>query len=111
MYRLLLNLIPKSVRNAASQVSSTRIQSYAVLLLIFLYSTFVFMSEIVMMFTSENYVGLTAEFLIAFAGILTHHLALLGINKNSKAEPKMEEIPHTKEEKEEKPDLEEGMNS
>ncbi len=101
MFRILLNLIPKSVKNAASQISSTRIQSYAVLLLIYCYSLIIFISEIHYMFTSETYNGASTEFLVAFGSILAHHLAMLGINKNSAAEPKMGEIPHSKEEKEE----------
>jgi len=97
MLKILINLIPKSVKNAASQISSTRIQSYAILLMIYFFCLFIIFAEIIVMITSEKYTGLSNEFIIAFTAILAHHVTMLGINKNSKAEPKMGEISHNKE--------------
>ena len=60
-------LMPESVKDNAGNVSSTRIQSYHILNIIYAYAVFMLLAE-------------------GFF-ILTHHLALLGINKNSKSEP------------------------
>lgn len=79
-------LIPESVKDNAGNVSSTRIQSYHILKMIYGFAIFIVISEIVLMIQNGN-TQLSSQFMIAFGGLLTHHLALLGINKNSKSEP------------------------
>lgn len=91
MFKALKSLIPSSVKDAAQRTSSTRIQSYLIVPLIYVFALFTVISEGVMLFhamqLSKDH-ALSSQFLTVFISILTHHLALLGINKNSKSEPR-----------------------
>lgn len=84
--KLFGNLMPESVKDNAGNVSSTRIQSYHILRIIYGFSIFMMICEVCLMFQHGN-TEVSSQFMIAFGGLLTHHLALLGINKNSKSEP------------------------
>jgi len=95
MFKTLKNLIPSSVKDAAMRTSSTRIQSYLIVPLIYIFALFTVISEGVLLFHAMNLDqdhALSAQFITVFISILTHHLALLGINKNSKSEPKYSEL-------------------
>ena len=89
--------MPESVKDNAGNISSTRVQSYHILNIIYAFSAFIIISEIAIMIISKK-TEVSSQFMIAFGGLLTHHLALLGINKNSKSEPTMEEKKIKKEE-------------
>jgi len=41
--------------------------------------------------TGADY-NISTQFIVTLGSLLAHHLALLGINKNSKAEPKYEQL-------------------
>ncbi len=84
--KLFGKLFADSVKDNVGNVSSTRIQSYHVLLMIYGFSLFMIASEIFFMLTTDNK-EISSQLMIAFGGLLTRHLALLGINKNSKSEP------------------------
>lgn len=85
--KLFGKLMEESVQDNAGNISSTRVQSYHVLRIIYIFAIFVLASEIFHMVKSGS-IQLSSQFMIAFGGFLTHHLALLGINKNSSSEPK-----------------------
>lgn len=86
-------LFNESVKDNAGNVSSTRIQSYHVLIIIYGFSLFIIASEIFFMLTTDIK-ETSPQLMIAFGGILTHHLALLGINKNSKSEPSADHLEY-----------------
>jgi len=73
-------------------ISSSRIQSYGLLILIYIITIFLVASETVNLFQHESE-GSPVKMLTWGGMLLAHHLALLGINKNSKAEPKHSEMP------------------
>ena len=79
-------LMPESVKDNAGNVSSTRIQSYHILNIIYAYAVFMLLAEGYFIFKTGS-TEVSSPFMITIGGFLTHHLALLGINKNSKSEP------------------------
>lgn len=96
--KLFGKLMPESVKDNAGNISSTRVQSYYVLGIIYVYSGFIMLCEILLMIKNNN-TKISSEFMFAFGALLTHHLALLGINKNSKTEPTIEMKENKKETK------------
>lgn len=99
---MLRKLIPASVKDAAMRTSSTRIQSYLIVPLIYIFALFTVVSEGVMLFhamQADKDHSLSSQFLTVFISILTHHLALLGINKNSKSEPRYSDFANSTEAK------------
>ena len=95
MFKALKNLIPSSVKDAAMRTSSTRIQSYLIVPLIYIFALFTLASESVLLFHAmqgDKDHALSVQFITVFLSILTHHLALLGINKNSKSEPRYSDL-------------------
>lgn len=96
MFNLFKNLIPQSVKDAASRVSSTRIQSYYLLGLIYIFATFFLSTELVGMINSGKFeVSDTLEQI--FFALLTHHIVFSGVNKNSKSEPSGDNAKNLKE--------------
>jgi len=75
----LLNLFEKSILSPDGKESSTRISSYIILLLIILFSITFLVVFIYLMITKN----VSTEMVIVFGMLLTHHLALLGINKHN----------------------------
>lgn len=69
-----MNIILKSIKDKDGKSSTTRIISYVITILIVLLS-FVFM---ILTFMQEV---ISNELIIVFGSLLTHQLALLGINK------------------------------
>ena len=94
--KLFGKLMPASVKDNAGNVSSTRIQSYHILRMIYGFAAFMVVSEIILMIQHGS-TQVSSQFMIAFGGLLTHHLALLGINKNSKTEPLLTNTENKKE--------------
>ena len=78
--KLFGNLMPESVKDNAGNISSTRIQSYHILRIIYGFSIFMIIAEIIAMIHNGN-TEVSNPFMIVFLGLFTHHLALLGINK------------------------------
>jgi len=74
----------KSIKNYNGKESSSRISSYLLLKIIWYFALFVLSTEIIRgtysLFTGTPYL-ISNEFIIVFGSLLTHHLALLGINK------------------------------
>lgn len=82
----LLSTIKISTKNPWNGLSSTRISSYILLVIILLF-TFVFLgievsSAIISLYNTGKYV-ISNESIIIFGSILSQQLLLLGINKNS----------------------------
>jgi len=75
----LVNIFKKSILSPDGKESSTRISAYIILLLIVLFSIAFLIVFIYLMITT----GVTTEMIIVFGMLLTHHLALLGINKHN----------------------------
>ena len=86
MFRILKSLIPSSVKDSAQRVSSSRIQSYYLLGLIYLYCVFFIIVEIISMFKSGK-VELSSTIEQIFWSLLAHHIVFAGVSKNSKSEP------------------------
>jgi len=75
----LVNIFKKSILSPDGKESSTRISAYIILLLIILFSIS-FLSVFIYLMVTK---GVTTEMIIVFGMLLTHHLALLGINKHN----------------------------
>ena len=92
MFKKIMNLVPKSVTYVSEGgVSSSRIQSYGLLILIYIITIFIVVSETIAMVQHGN--SEVSMKMMTWGGmLLAHHIALLGINKNSKAEPKYNEM-------------------
>ncbi len=76
-----------SFKDAAGRVSSSRIQSYGLLILIWLCVIIFLIMEIVRASKTGTWeVSDTME--QVFFALLAHHIAMLGVTKNSKSEPR-----------------------
>lgn len=86
----IINIIKSSVKDHSNKISSARLQSYAFMILIYIFGiTFLTIEIIKFAHTSEKEsFEFSSNFLVIFGTIASHHLAMLGINKNSKSEPK-----------------------
>lgn len=73
-----IKIIKRSIFGRGGKESSTRISAYVILLLILLFSLTLIVLEVLGEVISN-------EIIIIFASLLTHHLTLLGINKNHEA--------------------------
>lgn len=80
-------LIPSSVKDAAGRVSSSRIQSYSLLILIWLVVLIFLGMEITRAIKSNSWEVSTTMEQVFFA-LLAHHVAMLGVTKNAKSEPR-----------------------
>lgn len=82
-----LKTIPTSVKDAAGRVSSARIQSYGLLALIWL-CVIVFLVLEVARAIETNVWEVSDTMEQIFFALLAHHVAMLGVTKNAKAEPR-----------------------
>ena len=88
--------IEKSLTSGISKkISTTRISSYLILGSI-LTTTLIYLiidviNAIIMWVNKENYI-IPGEHLVFFGMVLTHHLALLGINKNAETKQNLDNI-------------------
>jgi len=100
MFSLLKNLIPQSVKDSAQRVSSSRIQSYYLLGLIYVFCIFFIIIETISIFKSGKF-ELSSTIEQIFFGLLGHHIIFSGVSKNSKSEPSGDKNPPEKEGKSE----------
>jgi len=95
IFKKIANGIGMSTQSKEGKISSTRISSYfilgAIVLISLLFVTIEIVNAIMMWRTGVPYV-IPGEHIAIFGMILTHHLALLGINKT--AETKVEQAKH-----------------
>ena len=80
-----LEIIRSSFTSTNGKESSTRISAYLILggiILIVLTAVAIEITAAIMAFIAGEGYLLSNEFLIVLGSLLTHHLALLGINKN-----------------------------
>lgn len=80
-------LIPMSMKDAAGRVSSARIQSYGLLVLIWL-CVLVFLTMEILRAIETNIWEVSDTMEQVFFALLAHHVAMLGVTKNAKAEPR-----------------------
>ena len=82
-----INIIKKSILSPSGKESSTRIATYIILALILLFTLLFLCIEIYHAYVSGGII--TNEAIIVFGMLLTHHLALLGINKYNDTKEKI----------------------
>jgi len=88
MFNVLFSLIPKSVKDASQRVSSSRIQSYFLLVLIYIFCFFFIGVEIIRLIkVGVNEFNISDTIEQIFWALLAHHIVFAGVNKNSKSEP------------------------
>ena len=81
--------IKDSCKDAAQRMSSSRIQSYAMLILIYIFCIFFIVQEVIRCVKLGSWEMSTSIEQI-FMAILTHHVASNAVTKNSKSEPRGE---------------------
>jgi len=88
MLNKLLNLLCKSVLDRSGKVSSSRISSYVLLLMIVLASLVFLAIDITNLINSGGAYVIPTEHVLIFGMLLTHHLMLLGIKKSAEEKNK-----------------------
>jgi hypothetical protein len=86
IFQILKDNIPASLRDAAARISSNRIQTYYILILIYIFCVFFLVVEVIRMFKTLNF-KISNEIENVFIYLLAHHVLFSGVSKNSKSEP------------------------
>ena len=86
LFKILKDNVPASLRDAAARISSNRVQSYYILILIYMFCVFFLTTEVIRMIRTGDY-KFSGDISNIFIYLLAHHVIFSGVSKNSKSEP------------------------
>lgn len=74
-----------------SDISSTRLTSYIILTMIVMFCFYFIIVGVYLIYRNDPNLNIPNELIIVFGALLTHQLAILGINKNAETKQKISE--------------------